>query len=501
MILKGNEAKNKILKGINDTADIVKLTLGSKGKTVLINDNLRMGFHVTKDGVTVAKSIKLDDDIENCGSEFIKNAAINTVNIVGDNTTTTTILTQKMCNMMNSEIELGRNPNELIKDLKDDLKVISEYIKDNSKDIKNTEDIYNIAKVSSNHDEEIAGIIKQVYDAAGNNVTIDVVESDNPDTIFEIVNGYTMNETGYVAPIFINNYEKQRVEYANPKVYVFNGKIKHMNQPLMDILMENSNRNSELFRPLIIICEDIDEVPLREIHTAYRDGMIFDVCIVKSNLIFDDRRSIFTDASFVLGAKYSEDMFEAYGTCEKIIIDKNSTTIINGGGNVENHLKSLKKQVDKKKPNVFLDRRIFSLETTAAIIKVGGKLSTEVSEKKDRYDDAVFAVKSAIEEGYSSGASSVYLSANKNLEFKTEIMKEALLECYKQLMINAEIEPMYYLKEIHDKGNSYGYNLLTDKVSDMFEDGIYDSTKGLRVSMENAVHTACNFALINATIS
>lgn len=501
MILKGKEARNKILKGINDTADVVKLTLGSKGKTVLIHDRLRMGFHVTKDGVTVAKSIMLEDDIENSGSEFIKNAAISTVNSVGDNTTTTTILTQKMCNMISSEIELGSNPNELIRDLKDDLNKVSEYIKENSKSVKNTEDIYNIAKVSSNHDEEIADIIKRVYDETGNDVTIDVSESDNAETTFEVVNGYTMNETGYVAPIFINNFEKQRVEYSNPKVYIFNGKIRHMNQPLMDILMENANRNSESFRPLVIICEDIDEIPLREIHTACGDGMIFNVCIVKSNLIFDDRRSIFTDASFVLGARYSEDRFEEFGSCEKIIIEKNSTTIINGAGDVKAHLKNLKKQIDKKSPNVFLERRIFSLETIAAIIKVGGKLSTEVSEKKDRYDDAVFAVKSAIEEGYSSGASSVYLSANKNLEFKTNIMREALLECYKQLMINAEIEPMYYLKEIHDKGDSYGYNLLTDKVSDMFADGIYDSTKGLRVSVENAVHTACNFALINATIS
>lgn len=501
MILKQKLAKERLLKGINDTADVVKMTLGQKGKTVLINDKLRMGFHVTKDGVTVAKSITLEDDIENCGAEFIKNSAIGTVNEVGDNTTTTVVLTQKMCNMINSEIELGKNPNDLIKDLKYDLKLVSDYISNTSNKVSNTNDIYNIAKVSSNHDDEISKTIKELYDITGNDVTIDVVEHDGTETTFEVVNGYTMNETGYVAPVFINNFEKHRVEFNNPKVYIVNGKINRMSQPLMDIFLQNSDRNSDDFRPTVLICEEIGEQVLREIHTAYQNGMIYDICIVKSNLIYDDRKNIFTDASVVIDAEYTEEGIGRYGECEKIIIDKYNTTFINGKGNTKNYISKLKKQVDSKKPNIFLNKRIFALETVAAIIKVGGKLSTEISEKKDRYDDAVFAVKSALEEGYSPGASSVYISANKNLDFKTNIMKESLLECYKQLMINAEIEPMYYLKDIHDLGINYGYDLITDRVTNVLDEGIYDSTKGLRVSLENAVHTACNFALINATIS
>ena len=151
--------------------------------------------------------------------------------------------------------------------------------------------------------------------------------------------------------------------------------------------------------------------------------------------------------------------------------------------------------------NIFMKKRLFSLESTAAIINVGGKLGTEISEKKDRIDDAVLAVKSSIQEGYCPGGSTMYLFAKRNLELKTEIMKEALLSCYKQLMINAELEPFYYLREIESKELGFGYNLIKDEVTDFYKDGIFDSTKVLRIALENAVHTACNFALINATVS
>ena len=227
--------------------------------------------------------------------------------------------------------------------------------------------------------------------------------------------------------------------------------------------------------------------------------MIFNVAIVQSNLIFEDRKNIFIDSSKVINCEYSEERIGRFGECEKIIIEKDNVTFINGSGNTKPWINELKKE-SKKKKNIFLEKRIFSLETTAAIINVGGKLATEISEAKDRVDDAVEAVKSALEEGYSPGGSTVFIFAKNNLELKTEIMKEALLSCYKQLMINAEIEPFYYLSEIEKLGFGFGYNLNTDSITDFYKDGIYDSTKGLRVSLENAVHTACNFSLINATI-
>lgn len=501
MILKGKQAKERLLEGINEISDVVKSTLGYKGKTVLISNSMGIGFHVTKDGVTVAKEISFEDDIMNCGADFVKSAAQTTVDEAGDGTTTTTILTQSMCNMINREIELGKNPNDLVLDLKEDLETVKEYIKTNSKDVVNTLDIKNIANVSSNSDEEISGLIKSIYDEAGMNVEIDVTESDNLESSFEIVKGYTMHDTGYASNVFINNHDKGRVEFSNPKVYIYNGKVRQMTEDFIALFEDNADRNSEKFQPLVLIVEDIEEAPLREIIMAFTQQMLFNVAIVQTNLIHEDRKNIFIDASKVVGGDYRDDRIGNYGTCEKIIIEKESVTFINGGGDTKKHLESLKESVDKKKKNIFLERRIFALDTNAAIIKVGGKLGTEISEKKDRIDDAVQAVKSAIEEGYSPGGSSVYLFARENLSFKTSIMPTALIACYLQLMRNAELEPFLFLNDILEKKIGYGYNLQKDKVSNLEKDGIYDSTKVLRVAMENAVQTACTFSMINSTIS
>lgn len=499
MITKGKEAKKKLLRGIDDIANVTKLTFGRKGKTVLIADDLRLGFSVTKDGVSVTRAYKNSDTIESCGADFVKNAAERTVDEASDGTTGTTILVQSMCNTMFNEIELGKNPNHLIQDLKSDLDLVRKYIQDNSMEIKKTEDIENIAKVSSNGDTEISDVIKKIYDEAGMNVEIDIVESDNDETTYEIVKGFTLRDTGFVSNSFINNYDKNRIEYENPKIYIFNGKLKNMSADLLNIFTSNSDRNSEDFRPLVIIVEDIEEAVLREIVIAVQNQMIHSVAVLQSNLIFEDRKNAFIDTSVVIDAEYSEDKFGKFGSCEKIIIEKDNVTFINGLGNVDKHIERLRKDKSRKE-HIGHQRRIFALENKAAVIKVGGKLNSEIREKIDRVDDAVGAVKSAIEEGYCPGASSVLLSAHDELDLKTNVMKLALRAPYIQLMSNAEIEPLLYVTEIQNKGFGYGFNLSTEKVSNLIEDGIIDSCKVLRVSLENAVHTACNFALINATI-
>lgn len=497
MITKGKEAKERILKGINDTADIVKTTLGAKGKTVAIKDKYGIGFDVTKDGVKVAESINLDEDVEIIGSEFVKNSARKTVEEAEDGTTTTTILTQSICNDLYKYIQLGENPNKLIKDLKDDLDTVKKYISELSTKVTTTDEIKNIATVSANNDSEIGDIIKNIYDISGFNVEIDVVESDNNETTFEVVNGFTMRDTGYASSQFINNMDKGRIEFLNPKIYLLNSKVRYIDQALIDIFLDNADRNSEDFRPVVLIVEDIEEAPLREIVMSYSNQYVFDIAVVQSNLIFEDRKNSFIDASIFLNADYSEDRIGKYGECEKIIIEKDNVTFINGKGNVSEHIKRLKKL--KKSPSN--DKRIFSLQSSAAIIKVGGKIVSEISEKKDRIDDAVGAVRSALEEGYTAGGSTVFVFCKHNCEFKTKIMENALMSCYKQLMLNAELEPFYYLKDIIDKKYGYGFNLIKEEISDFRKDGIFDSAKVLRVSIENAVHTGCNFALINSVIS
>jgi chaperonin GroEL len=498
MILKGKQAKEKLLQGINEISDVVKLTLGARGKTVLLGHPHKLGFRVSKDGVSVANGIKFDDDVVDYGASFIVNSADKTVDEAGDGTTTTTILTQSMCNDVYNEINLGKNPNELIKMLKDDLETVKKYISDKSLKIENTTQIEDIATISANNDPEIGVLIREIYDELGFEVEIDIVESDRKDTVYEAVNGFTMKDTGYSSTQFINNMEKSRVEFVNPMIYLFNGKVKSMNQHLIELFQSNADRNSEDFRPLVLIVEDIEETVLREIVMAFQNQMIFNVAIVQTNLIHEDRKNAFIDASIFLDGEYNEERIGGYGECEKVIIDRNTVTFINGKGNVKKHLKKLK---DKKNKNIADERRIFALESSAAIIHVGGKIATEISEKKDRIEDSVCAVKSALEEGYCPGGSTVYIFSRIESELKTDIMKKALLECYQQLMKNAELEPFYYLKEIEDKGFGHGYNLIEDIVSNFYEDGILDSSKVLRVSLENAVHTACNFALIEAVVN
>lgn len=497
MIIRGQEAKEKLLFGINELADTVKLTLGARGKTILIRDKYNVGFDITKDGVKSAVSTTFEDQITNSGADFIKNAARKTVEEAGDGTTSTIILTQSACNNINKEIKLGKKVNDLTADLKEDLDSVKNFIKSKSTEVKTTEDIEMIATVSSNNDKEIGSLLKNIYDEVGFNVEIDIVESDNKDTSYEVVNGFTMKDTGYSSTQFINNHDKGRVEYINPRIYMMNGKIRQMNEYLMNIFMQNADRNNEDFRPLVLIVEDIEEAVLREIVLSYSRQMIFGVAVVQTSLIHEDKKNAFIDASIFLDGEYSEDKIGKYGTCEKIVIERDEVTFINGFGDTTKHLKELKK---KKNKNIADERRIFALESSAAIIKVGGKIASEISEKKDRIEDAVYAVKSAIEEGYCPGGSSVFIFARKNLELKTEVMKKILLSCYTQLMVNAELEPFYFLRDIEDKGFGYGYNLLTDEVSDFYKDGILDSAKVLRVSLENAIHTACNFASIEAIV-
>lgn len=495
MITKGKEGKERLLEGINETADVVSTTMGAKGRTVMISDPYGLGFHVTKDGVSVANSVKLKNDLMSLGSEFIKTAALKTDSVAGDGTTGTTVLTRSMCNDIYSQIGLGRETNDIVLELFKNADEVYEFIKSNSLKVDTVEHVKNIAKISSNNNEEIGDLFKEIYEEAGMSVEIEVVESDSHDTTYEIVKGFTMKDTGYSSSQFINNQEKGRIEFEDPIIYLYNGKVVKMSNDIIDIFKNNSDRNSEDFRPLVLIVEDIEEAALREIVMAFGQQLIFNVAIVQSNLIHEDRKNSFIDASIFLDAEYTDDRIGNYGECEKVIIEKNKVTFINGKGDTSKHLNSLKKQKNK---NIATERRIFALESNAAVIKVGGKLPAEISEKKDRIDDANLSIKSALEEGYVPGAGSTFLFANR--EHFGQVMKNALHSCYKQLMTNGEKEPYFYLNDIYKKGFGYGFNLITNEVSDLYEDGICDSAKVLRVSIENAVHTAATFANINSII-
>ena len=217
--------------------------------------------------------------------------------MVTHNTTTTTVLTQSMCNDIHKQLELGLSTQEVTKELFEDAEKVYDFIKRNSKKVESIEDIKNIASTSANNQEDIGDLFADIYSKAGMSVNIDVVESDSTETTYEIVKGFTMKETGYVSSQFINNFDKGRVEFENPRIYVYDGKVRNSTGKLIEILQKNTDRNSEDFRPLVLIVEDIEEAPLREIMISHGRQVISDIAIVQSNLIYEDRKNSFIDAS------------------------------------------------------------------------------------------------------------------------------------------------------------------------------------------------------------
>lgn len=498
MIIRGTESREKILKGINENVDTVKRTLGAKGRNVMIIDKYKIGYGITKDGVSVSNKVFLDDDVENAGSQMVQEAAGRTVREAGDGTTTTSVLTQSMCNSMFSELNLGKNVYELCSDLKLDLNDVIEFIKIKSKEVKNTDHIKQIAKVSSNNDEEIANIIKEIYDNIGLNGIIEVREDDSTETTYDLVHGLTIPNTGYSSTMFINNQDKGRVEFENANVFILNGKLSNMNESLME-LIEMNRADIDDSNPLVLLLQDIEDIILRQIVESLSRGLIKNVTVVQSNLIYKQRENRFKDACAFLDAEYSDSKIGGrLGFCEKVIIEKDQITFVNGRGNVDKYLTELKKTKSK---DAELKSRIFSLESKGALINVGGKLQTEIKEKRDRVDDAVLAVKSAIEEGFCAGGSSTFIFAKESLNLRTKVMKDALMSCYIQLMENANIEPYFVVKDIIDKEYGYGYNVGENRVENLLEIGIIDSSKVLRISLENATQVACLFATIDAVIN
>lgn len=495
MIIRGTEAKQKLLDGINKNVDVVKTTLGAKGRNVLILGPLIN--RVTKDGVSVSKAVNLDDKVEDAGSDLVKSGADKTLREAGDSTTSTSVLIQSMCQSVFNEINLGADVNNLCKDLKEDLESVKKYIAGKSIKLDNTEQIRQLAMVSSNSDKDVADIIKNIYDEIGFEGSIDVQESDSLETTFKTVKGYSLSNTGYINTSFINNFEKGRVELYNPRVLLYNGNIDKPEPNLIKLL--EANHPSKNNTPLVLIVHDIEDFMLSNLLSALQAREIVDLVIVKSNLIHNNRKNRFLDACAFLGGVMGGEKLGEVGSCERIIIEKDNTTFINGAGDSKDYVAKLKKEL-KKKTDYESKDRLFRLESSAAVIHVGGKLSDEIGEKKDRIEDAVLAVKSAIEEGFCAGGASTYLFANKELKLKSNVMKKALQSCYNQLMINAGKEPQYELRDILDKEYGYGYNVSTSKIENFLEEGIIDSSKVLRVSLENSVQTACTFAMIEAVV-
>lgn len=502
------DAQESILKGIKTTVDAVKVTLGPKGNFVIIND-LNNKPKVTKDGVTVVKSIELADPYENIGASLIKEAADKTLSTVGDATTTSSILTYAIINAGLKEIKQGRNPVKLIKGINLAIDSVLEYIKNQTKEIKD-EDITSIATISANNDAEIGKLIGDAFKLIGREGVITLEESQSLDTTIKTINGLHFDK-GYVSPHFITDAIKETCVLENPRILITDHKIirlRDIKKLLEYVVMEN--------RPIVLLAEEFDDEVLETLKYNKLQGTL-KVCAVKAPSFGKYREALLEDIaistngtfiSYDSGMELSDALPEHLGVCSKIIVEKNSTTIIGTPGNVDDRISLLKKQLQdvKDAPEMdgsfmidFLNKRIAMLSGGIASIYVGGKTELELQERKDRIDDAICATRAAIESGILPGGGIVYYNASKKLEIPSDdpdiiagfkVIKEALLEPIYILLENAGINPLDIVSNITE---SNGYNVNKEEFADMLQAGIIDPAKAVTFALTNSASVASLF--------
>ena len=493
------DARNSILKGINTLADAVKVTLGPRGNCIIIG-SLDGSPRVTKDGVSVAKEIILDDPYENIGAQLIKEAAVKTLNTVGDATTTSTILAQTIVNGCQKALDKGVSPIEIKEGINTALKDVLSYIKDNTIDI-NDNDIKNIATISANNDEELGSLIGDAFNKIGRDGVITVEESSNETTKVEIINGMQFDR-GYLAQHFVTDYVKDTCILENPYILITEHKMNRMND-LKFVLTQIAGEG----RSMLLIAEDFDDSVLEALKATKLSGTL-KVCAIKApsfgeyrKLILDDIAVLTggTNISYDSGLELSDVTMNMLGSCSKVIVNKTTTTIVKGNGKIEdinNRVANIKHELacveaDPSLNGSFLitlhKERIAKLTGGVAVIYVGGTTDLERSERKDRVDDAVAATKAAIEEGVVVGGGVTYYNAIGNItddSVGADILIQALATPIQLLIRSAGSDPDVVLPHI---GDTCGFNAKTGALVNMYEEGIIDPAKAARLALENSV--------------
>ncbi|WXB47283.1 MAG: chaperonin GroEL [Candidatus Shikimatogenerans sp. Tmey] len=507
-ILFNNKARKKLRKGINILANAVKITLGPKGRNVIIQKPFNIP-QITKDGVTVAKEIELKDVYENLGAQIIKEIASKTNDIAGDGTTTATLLAQYIINKGLDAVETGYNPIDLKKGIEIAIKIVIKNLKKQSQNISNDYlKIQQIASISANNDNNIGKLIAKSLYKIGKNGIITVEEAKSIDTNVNIVKGMQLDR-GYESSYFITNNEKMLSELKNPFIFITDKKISNMKK-FIKIL----EKISELNKSLLIISEEIEGEALTTLVVNKIRG-ILKVVTVKAPGFGDRKKSILEDISILTGGKFFSDdignnikdiRIEDLGQAKKVIVTKDSTLIINGLGNrkkIKNRIINIKNEIkitnsiyDKEK----LEERLAKLVGGIAVIYVGANSEIEMKEKKDRIEDALNATKAAIEEGIIPGGGIGLIRCIKYLNnIKTNnyvenigisIIKNILDKPLKQILKNSGENVTLILSKIKKKKKDFGYDAKLSKYGYMISNGIVDPTKVTRIAIENAASIA-----------
>jgi chaperonin GroEL len=515
------DARQKILKGVQTLASAVKVTLGPKGRNVVL-DKSYGSPQITKDGVTVAKEIELSDKDENMGAQMIKEVANKTAEKAGDGTTTATILAEAIYTEGLKNVTAGANPMELKKGIEKAVLTVIDELTKLSKPIKNKTEIAQVATISANGDKEIGEIIAKAMEDVGKDGTITVEEAKGFETTLEVVKGMNFDR-GYVSSYFVTNPEKLEAELEDAYILIYEKKISAMKEflPILQAAAESG-------KPLLILAEDIEGEALATlVVNRLRAGL--KVCAVKAPGFGDRRKAMLEDIAIVTGGQFiSEDLgiklenvtLDMLGKAKKIIIKKEETTLVDGAGKkeeIQERIDLIKLQIkesdsdyDKEK----LQERLAKLTGGVALIKVGGATELEMKEKKDRVDDAQHATKAAVEEGILPGGGVAFIRVQKTLDKlittlsgdeKTgaEIIKKALICPLRQIADNAGDEGALVVLEVQRQTNfNSGYNAATNEfVDDMFKEGIIDPTKVVSCALRFAASTGAILLTTEATIT
>ncbi len=505
------DARDLLKNGVDQLANAVKVTLGPKGRNVIIEKKFGAP-QITKDGVTVAKEIELEDRFENTGAQLLKSVASKTGDDAGDGTTTATILAQSIINVGLKNVTAGANPMDLKRGIDKAVAAVVEYIKKSSEKVDDNYDkIEQVATVSANNDPEIGKLLAEAFRKVSKDGVITIEESKSRDTHIGVVEGMQFDR-GYLSGYFMTDADKMECVMDHPRILIYDKKISNL-KDLMPVLQPAAENGL----PLLIIAEDVDSEALTTlVVNRLRAGL--KVCAVKAPGFGDRRKAMLEDIAILTGGmviseekglKLEQATLDMLGTCDKVVISKDNTTIVNGAGEknaiadrvaqIKNEMANTTSSYDKEK----LQERLAKLAGGVAVLYVGANSEVEMKEKKDRVDDALCATRAAIEEGVVAGGGTTYVRAleaianlkgeNADEDTGIKIVERAIEEPLRQIVMNAGGEGAVVVQKVREGKGDFGYNARTDKFEDLREAGVIDPAKVARVALENAASIAGMF--------
>jgi chaperonin GroEL len=512
------DARALLKEGVDQLADAVKVTLGPKGRSVVLEKKYGAP-QVTKDGVTVAKDIELADPYKNMGAQMVKEVASKTGEIAGDGTTTATVLAQSIINVGLKNITAGANPMDIKRGIDKAVEKVIAHLKSQAKVIgDDLSKIEQVARVAANDDEEIGKLIAEAMSKVHKEGVITVEESKGTTTSVEVVEGMQFDR-GYISAYFVTNAEKMEADLENPYILIYDKKVSTM-KDMLPVL----EATAQTGRPLLIISEDVEGEALATLVVNRLRGSL-KVCAVKAPGFGDRRKEMLEDIAILTGGtviseekglKLENTTLDMLGTAEKVTVNKENTTIVNGAGDkemIKARIAQIKQQMttttsdyDKEK----LQERLAKLAGGVAVLYIGASSEVEMKEKKDRVDDSLHATRAAIEEGIVPGGGVAYLRAisaleglkgeNEDQTTGIEIIKRAIEEPLRQIAVNAGKEGAVVAQNVKTGKGDYGYNAQTDKYEKLYASGVIDPVKVVRVALENAASVAGMFLTTEAVI-